>query len=218
MDDMIMTKPGSMSPSAARLSRIPLIQSLGKDRAELYRAPRIFTAQACREVMEYTDRSNRPSTVAYHNGDDHFRTSSTSDMPNDLPAAAHLADMISRLLGLPLENAEQMQAQRYEVGQEFKPHCDWFQPGSESYRKFCSESGQRTWTAMAYMNDVEGGGETTFPRLGVSQKPEQGTLLMWNNQTSEGKVNPWTIHHAMPVTEGRKYVITLWFREKIWRR
>ena len=90
-------------------------------------------------------------------------------MPNDHPVAQHMAEMIARLLDLPIENAEQMQAQRYDVGQEFKPHCDWFQPGSESYAEHCSVSGQRTWTAMAYMNDVEEGGETTFPRLGVAR-------------------------------------------------
>lgn len=217
MEDMTLTKPAAYSPSALRLSRIPLIESLGKYRAELFRAPRIFTPQACREVIEHTDRTNRPSTVAYDNGDAGYRTSTSSDFPNDLPVAAHLADMISRLLDIPVEYAESMQAQRYEVGQEFKPHCDWFQPGSESYAEHCSVSGQRTWTAMAYMNDVEEGGETTFPRLGVAQKPEQGTLLMWNNLTSEGKVNPWTIHHAMPVGKGRKYVVTLWFRERPWR-
>ena len=217
MDSMIETKPAAMSAPAQRLASVPIIESLGKERAELFRAPRIFTHQACREVIEYTESTCRPSTLADSNGDEYFRTSSTSDMPNDLPVAAHMANMISRLLGIPLENAEQMQAQRYTVGQEFKPHCDWFRPGSEDYEKHCSRSGQRTWTAMAYMNDMQDGGETTFPRLGVSQKPEEGTLLMWNNQTSEGVVNPWTIHHAMPVGKGLKYVITLWFRERPWR-
>ncbi len=215
--DQTIGRPPELSAQARRLSAIPMIQNLGRHRAELYRAPRAFTAQACREVIAFADGQNRPSTVADSNGDHEFRTSTTSDMPNDHPVAQHMAEMIARLLDLPLENAEQMQAQRYDVGQEFKPHCDWFRPGSESYREHCLRSGQRTWTAMVYMNDVEMGGETAFPRLGVVQKPEAGTMLMWNNQTSEGEVNPWTIHHAMPVLEGSKYVVTLWFREKSWR-
>lgn len=206
-----------MTASAQRLSAIPQIEALGNGNAEIFRAPRFFTPQACQDVIAYTDRNFRPSTLADDNGDTSFRTSSSSDMPNDLPVAAHIADMVSRLLGLPLSHAEQLQAQRYEIGQEFKPHCDWFRPGSEDYDRYCAKSGQRTWTAMAYMNDVPAGGETTFPRLGIAQKPEAGTLLMWNNQTAEGKVNPWTIHHAMPVLEGSKYVVTLWFREKAWR-
>ena len=70
---------------------------------------------------------------------------------------------------------------------------------------------------MVYLNEVEAGGETVFPRLGVTLKPRTGTLLLWNNLSVDGEVNPWTIHHAMPVLEGSKYVITLWFREKSWR-
>ena len=138
MEAEAIIRPAPLTASARRLASIPLIESLGKGRAELYRAPRIFTPQACREVIEHTDRTNRPSTVAYDNGDAGYRTSSSSDFPNDLPVAAHLADMVSRLLGIPVEHAESMQAQRYEVGQEFKPHCDWFQPGSESYDEHLS--------------------------------------------------------------------------------
>lgn len=194
-----------------------MIRSLGKERAELFHAPGAFTKQACDEIIAFTERHSIPSTVTDANGDDSFRTSTTGHIPNDMPVAEHMAATISRLLDLPLENAEQMQAQRYGVGQEFKPHCDWFRPGSESYHEHCSRSGQRTWTAMAYMNDVDAGGETVFPRLGVTQKPRTGSLLMWNNLTGDGNVNPWTIHHAMPVLEGSKYVITLWFRERPWR-
>jgi len=194
-----------------------MVQSLGKERAELFHAPGAFTGQACNEIMAFADRDTIPSTIVDSNGDERFRTSTTGYLPNDMPAVEHIATMISRLLDIPLEHAEQMQAQRYGVGQEFKPHCDWFRPGSDSHREHCSRSGQRTWTAMVYLNEVEAGGETVFPRLGVTLKPRTGTLLLWNNLSVDGEVNPWTIHHAMPVLEGSKYVITLWFREKSWR-
>ena len=45
-----------------------------------------------------------------------------------------------------------MQGQRYEVGQEFKAHTDYFEPSGADFAKFCAVAGQRTWTVMIYLN------------------------------------------------------------------
>jgi len=41
-------------------------------------------------------------------------------------------------------------------------------------------------------------------------------VLAWNNLRPDGTPNPSTIHHAMPVRGGLKYVVTQWYREKPW--
>ena len=207
--DKILTLP------ARRLASIPPIENLGNDKVEIFRARGFFTEAACRDVIHHCDEM-RPSTVADANGDMAFRTSSTSDMDDNIPVARHIRQTIASMLGIPITKAEPLQAQRYLPGQEFKPHCDWFRPGSDDYDRYCLKSGQRTWTAMAYMNDVAEGGETEFPLIGHIQSPEAGTLLLWNNLTAEGQVNPKTLHHARPVLAGNKYVVTLWFRERDW--
>ena len=70
---------------------------------------------------------------------------------------------------------------------------------------------------MVYLNAVERGGETLFRRLGRSFTPVSGMALAWNNLQADGSPNPFTLHEAMPVEEGSKWVITKWFREKAGR-
>jgi len=123
---------------------------------------------------------------------------------------------LAALSGIDPAYGEPLQGQRYEVGQEFKPHCDWFNPEGQDYQKYCSVAGQRTWTFMVYLNDVESGGATRFKTIGKSFQPETGKLVCWNNRRPDLRPNPNTIHHGMKVRKGVKYVITKWYREKPW--
>jgi prolyl 4-hydroxylase len=79
------------------------------------------------------------------------------------------------------------------------------------------QGGQRSWTAMVYLNDVEAGGVTRFTQLGVSIAPQRGALLLWNNADRDGVPTKATSHAALPVERGVKYVITKWFRTRKWR-
>lgn len=213
-----MTNTDNVSPTARRLAAHPMITALGNGKAEIFMAPEFITPPGCAALIELIDRQRRPSTVADPNGDNLFRTSETSDMDSTIPVVHQVRSMIANLLVLPLGNAEPLQGQRYGVGGEFKTHCDWFRPDSDDYQKYCTQPGcgQRTWTAMAYLDAVEEGGHTLFPHLGVDMKPKAGTLLMWNNLRADGSGNPMTGHHATQVVRGQKNVITLWFREKPW--
>ena len=47
-------------------------------------------------------------------------------------------------------------------------------------------------------------------------QPEGGRLVCWNNRRPDGTCNPATLHHAMKVRKGLKYVITKWYRERPW--
>ena len=69
---------------------------------------------------------------------------------------------------------------------------------------------------MLYLNAVEGGGETDFPRLGVRIAPEPGLLVAWNNMDRRGRPNPNLLHAGMPVSAGVKYIVTQWYRIDPW--
>ncbi|HQN55147.1 MAG TPA: 2OG-Fe(II) oxygenase, partial [Novosphingobium sp.] len=124
--------------------------------------------------------------------------------------------MIDDLLGIPHEWGETIQGQRYEPGQEFREHMDWFWTKAKYWKDEARRGGQRGITAMAYLNDVEAGGATEFLNLGISIAPQRGALIVWNNAGIDGSLNQATLHAGRPVEAGVKYVITKWYRSRKW--
>jgi prolyl 4-hydroxylase len=210
---------GSGHPSEPIVERIlsrPGVQKVPSPKVTLFVVRDFLEPALCAELMAQIDADRRPSTLANASSDYAFRTSETCDLPVGHPAAAELKRRIVALTGLHPDHGEPMQGQRYAIGQEFKAHTDYFEPGSADYDKYCSVAGQRTWTVMLYLNAVEAGGATRFKAIDKIVQPEAGKLLAWNNRRPDGSVNPATIHHAMKVRAGTKYVITQWFREHPW--
>lgn len=201
---------------AARLAADARVQRVPSDRLELFQLRDFVDRALCADLVQMIEAQRRPSTVADFNGDDYFRTSETCDLSGDNPAVIALEHKLEALTGIDPAYGEPLQGQRYDVGQEFKAHCDWFNPDGQDYRKFCSVAGQRTWTFMVYLNPVEAGGATRFKAVGKTFQPEAGKLVGWNNRRPDLRPNPNTIHHGMKVRKGLKYVITKWYREKEW--
>jgi len=198
------------------LMRVPGVQRVPSPKLELFILRNFLSAAQCPDFIAKIDADRRPSTIADPNGDHYFRTSETCDMRPDDPEVIALDEKLSALSGIDRQFGETMQGQRYDVGQEFKPHTDYFEPGGEDYERYTSVAGQRTWSFMIYLNAPLAGGATRFKTIGKSVQPETGKLLAWNNRRPDGSLNPATIHHGMKVREGAKYVITKWYREKRW--
>ena len=171
-------------------------------------------ADTCAALMALIDERRRPSEIADDVGIASFRTSETCDLDWRNPLVGEVDRRIGALLGLALEASEPLQGQRYAPGQEFKPHTDTFEPGCYDYLVHTAETGQRTWTAMIYLNEPEGGGGTRFKTIGKIIQPETGKLLAWNNLLPDGSPNPATLHQGMKVRRGTKFVLTKWFRER----
>jgi prolyl 4-hydroxylase len=182
----------------------------------IYKIKNFLNEYECDRLIENIDQSVRPSTVSNPTDEcviSDYRTSQTADLcylHDDF--YLHIDKKITGVMGLMPFLGETMQAQRYEPGQYYKEHWDFFMPGTQENKIYCEWMGQRTWTAMIYLNDVEKGGETYFKHLKLRVKPERGLLLAWNNLYKNGLPNLKTMHEAMPPVSGNKYVITKWFR------
>lgn len=203
---------------AARLDANPLIKRAPIDNAQVYYFPDYLTPETCDTLVSLIDANRRPSTLLASHDDPEFRTSDSCDLDRWSEEVMPVDEGIAALLGIPKENGETMQGQRYAPGQQFRAHCDYFHEGEAYWPAMVEHGGQRTWTAMAYLNDVEEGGATWFPRAGIRVAPRKGMLLIWNNMGPDGKPNYDTLHEGMRVIEGTKYVITKWFRERAWIR
>jgi prolyl 4-hydroxylase len=196
------------------LLAIPGIQRVPSPQLDLFILRAFIEPALCAALIDQIEAQHRPSTIADANGDTAFRTSSTCDLD---PAGSGMTELEARfaaLSGIDPAFGEPLQGQRYEVGQEFKAHTDYFEPDGPDFARFCAETGQRTWTFMVYLNAVPAGGATRFKTIDKIVQPEAGKLLAWNNRLPDGAVNPATLHHALKVRKGRKYVVTRWYRER----
>jgi prolyl 4-hydroxylase len=199
---------------AAKLAGAPGVQRVPSRELELFIVRDFLDAGTCAELIARIDAKRRPSEIADDVGIANFRTSETCDLDSRDPVVGAVDRKICDLLGLPLAASEPLQGQRYGPGQEFKPHTDTFEPGGYDFYVHTARTGQRTWTAMIYLNQPDDGGATRFKTLGKTIRPESGKLLAWNNLLPDGRPNPATLHQGMKVRRGTKYVLTKWFREQ----
>lgn len=130
---------------------------------------------------------------------------------NDL--IARLDRRIAEVMCWPVENGEGLQILNYKVGGEYKPHFDYFPPDDAGSRQHLANGGQRVSTMVIYLNDVEEGGETSFPSLNLSILPRKGSAVYFEYCDSRGQVDPLTLHAGAPVVAGEKWIATKWMRQ-----
>jgi prolyl 4-hydroxylase len=183
---------------------------------ELYRVPGFLAPDECETLIELIERDLFPSGLLGETDDKEFRTSKSCNLSPHEPAVNAFEDKVHALAGINRRFGETVQGQRYEVGQQFKPHFDFFARDGSYYEDAAARGGQRTWTAMLFLNKPGAGGHTAFPTAGASVAPETGTLLIWNNMRPDGHSNDYALHTGTPVIAGCKYVLTKWFRERAW--
>jgi prolyl 4-hydroxylase len=210
----ILLREGFEPDAAARelnIRRVAL-KRFPSERIELYTAEGFLLPEECEELVEIIRNNLRPSEIS-HDGsaDSSFRTSRTCDLVRGEQAVRVLDERICGAMGLDPKLSEPSQGQYYELTQEFKPHTDYFEH-YELERHSTPTLGQRTWTFMIYLNDVEEGGHTDFVQVGLSIPPKPGMAVLCNNLRADGTPNYDTLHHGTPVTRGYKAIITKWFR------
>jgi prolyl 4-hydroxylase len=199
-----------------RLKRTPNAFQIPAQGLDIFVVRDFLTRTECGEVIEKIDQDRVPSGLLAPSADPEFRTSESCNL--------RLADRINQtieakvngLTGIRPTQGETIQGQRYAVGQQFKPHHDFFYPSEPYWPEQEKSGGQRTWTAMIFLNEPEAGGQTFFPKANVRVTPRTGNLLLWNNLDEFGEPNSYSLHTGMPVEAGTKYVITKWYRERDW--
>ena len=226
IDYVIPTASTSTENPRVGLVALKTAQRLQAKNLEIFRVDGFLTAQECADIIATINASELTESSTYNvsnpterivNAD---RTSKTCYFGGSNPLIADVESRICKMMGINNRHAEQIQGQKYTVGQEFRFHTDYFDP--ELLKKDASINGQRTWTFMIYLNDVEEGGHTSFPRAYCSCAPKTGTAIAWNNLYSQasslnagdwGRENPFSSHCGMPIIRGEKYILTKWFKE-----
>lgn len=202
---------------AARLDLTPGVVRLEQSRADVFTLANFLDPATCDTLMGLIDQGCQPSPIFESEGyGAEYRNSSTCYMDYWNPRVRLVDLAIAGLLGIEPRRGETVQGQRYQPGQQFRQHADFFYIDQPYWEEVSKSGGQRTWTAMVFLNAPDGGGATDFKKLGLTIVPQPGTLLAWNNMDARGAPNVFTMHEGTTVTAGAKYIITKWFRERDW--
>lgn len=200
----------------ARLASDPSVYRIPNDRLEIFGVGGFLGPAECERLIAMIDEVASPSKVYDPDNPERYRTSYSGNVDRSDSFVRMIERRIDDLVGLANELGETVQGQRYLPGQEFRGHHDWFYTDQPYWKAESRMGGQRSWTAMAFLNDVEEGGATDFSRIGLSIPPQMGALILWNNAQFDGTPNQDALHAGMPVVCGVKYVITKWYRTRRW--
>eukprot|EP00581_Thalassiosira_minuscula_P016868 CAMPEP_0183730882 /NCGR_PEP_ID=MMETSP0737-20130205/33763_1 /TAXON_ID=385413 /ORGANISM="Thalassiosira miniscula, Strain CCMP1093" /LENGTH=517 /DNA_ID=CAMNT_0025963473 /DNA_START=62 /DNA_END=1612 /DNA_ORIENTATION=+ len=122
------------------------------------------------------------------------------------PLVAPVIERIANLTKTEDKNSEYLQLLQYETGQFYTQHHDYIPHQREM------PCGVRILTLFIYLNDVEEGGGTHFPLLGITIQPKKGSAVLWPNVLDQDPEtqDPRSDHEALPVLKGNKYGANAW--------
>ena len=173
----------------------------------------------CAALIEMARPRLRPSTVVDPSSGADVASAYRSSLgmffrlgENEL--VARLDRRVSEAMGLPVEHGEGFQVLHYSAGTRNAPHFDFLQPSNDANRASIARSGQRVSTLVAYLNDVEEGGETVFPSIGWTVSPRRGSAVCFEYCNRLGHVDPHSVHAGGAVVRGEKWVLTKWMRQR----
>jgi hypothetical protein len=121
---------------------------------------------------------------------------------------------MSAASGIPMPNMEAPAVLHYSVGEQIINHYDFVDPDTPNYEREIAERGERVMTFLVYLNDDYAGGETDFPRLGVSHKGRLGDGLYFVNALPEGGPDRRMLHAGRPPTRGEKWIVSQFIRNR----
>lgn len=162
------------------------------------------------------------------------RTSQTAWLPRGTsPIVDTIFDRAASILQIPEHvvtpyiAAEDLQVVRYQIGEKYDAHFDW-----QTNPQHLPLLPTRYVTFLIYLNDgsseylgeagsendeetaLYSGGETAFyganHRKGLAIHPGKGSVIFFYNLLEDGNGDELTMHAALPVLKGVKWLCNLW--------
>lgn len=135
---------------------------------------------------------------------------------------AKIEKRVAQVTMIPISHQEGMQILKYENGEKYEPHFDFFQ---DQVNQRPEVGGQRIVTVLMYLTTVEEGGETVFPnakdkvegpgwsdcaKKGLAVKTQRGDAVMFYGLKPDGSQDKSSLHGSCPTVRGEKWSATKW--------
>lgn len=212
------------------ISDIPFQVLSWHPRALLF--PKFASKEQCEAIIKLARSRLAPSSLALRKGETEENTKDTRTSSGTFLTAkqektgslAWVEQKMARVTMAPVSHGEAFNVLRYELGQKYNSHYDFFNP-----KEYGPQKSQRMASFLLYLSDVEEGGETMFPFegyqnlninydykqcIGLKVKPRQGDALLFYSMFHNGTFDKTSLHGSCPVIKGEKWVATKWIRDQ----
>ena len=120
-----------------------------------------------------------------------------------------IAKKLINKIGLPFENAEDLQIVKYKKGGYYKPHHDSCCDKKKECNDMNKNSGHRIRTILIWLNDDFKGGGTEFPNLNKVFYPKKYNALMFHPLDKDNKkCHPYALHGGMNIEDCEKVTLS----------
>jgi prolyl 4-hydroxylase len=169
----------------------------------------VLSDEECEALIQLSKDKLQRSKIGNARERHELRTSTSmffQQAENDL--VTKIEKRMASIMNIPVEHGEGLQILNYQIGQEYKAHFDFFSSANRTV------TNPRISTLVMYLNDVEQGGETFFPKLKFSVSPQKGMAVYFEYFYNNQELNDLTLHGGAPVITGDKWAATQWMRRK----
>ena len=196
-----------------------------------------LTVAECDHIIATAEPDMAKSLVSHMDKDvgkpdEEFRTSTNTFLSSAGDARLQAIDRrVANMTRLPLNHQEFAQVLRYQKGQLYGAHHDYWPADSYTQPDIVAMTKggwkNRLLTVFWYMSDVALGGETNFPdaagfppidsddvardcRRGLRVRPERGKVIAFYSLLPDGTGDVSSLHGACPPKVGLKWAANKW--------
>jgi len=185
---------------------------------DIQEIPHFFTDEECDALIERAQNNLEDSKI-YNGNDNDMVTKNDRDskqawLYDSDDFVKKMSDKIKDYTSTHNRYTEEFQVVNYKEGGFFRPHYDACDGDGNYCRKMDGDNGARYLTVLIYLNNVEEGGETIFPNINKSVKPEKGKMVIFQNVDDSGHIITQSYHGGEPVKKGEKWICNKWIHLK----
>lgn len=178
--------------------------------------PNFLSKEECQKIQEISQGKLSKSRVYTSDTDiqdDNVRISEQCWLKDlDDPMLITISERIAKITHTDVKSQEELQVVKYKEGGFYKPHYDACNKETDDCKRLNGGLGPRFITFIMYLNDGFEGGETHFPNIHTSIKPEMGKAAIFYNVDDDGEILPKSLHGGMGVIGGEKWIANKWIR------
>ena len=210
-------RPPAPGSGAAHVSAAPVRIS---ERPHVFTVDDFVSRGECAHLMTLADLNFRPArelTADRLSQENQHFTGSMAALQMDLcdPVVRAVERRVGAAFGLPASHVEPLSVLRYQGGNSYAPHVDYFDAARMAENQAQGDrSGQRVASFLVYLRPAEAGGETHYITLGKKVQGRERMALCHFNCLPTGEPDPATLHTGEPVKQGEKWLARTTVREK----